>query len=424
MIYNNIKTRKRQFHSWVFFVGFLLTVFSFPLSVFAQSDEDRIIELRKQIEELERQAAQFKTNIAGEQAKAKSLRGEISILENQIKKLQTQISITSKNIDKTKIEIGNLETNIFDTHQKINYKKDSVGRLLLTLQRQDRENLLMVLIKNANLSDFLKQSQYAANVNTALLTLIDELKADKKNLEDTKSVAEDKKQELEELNKKQREQNSSLGQAKTGKNQLLTQTKGQEARYKKMLEDVEKKKTAFFNELKELELKVISGGLYIVHITADSIPPKGTKIFKWPEDDYHITQGYGMTTYAKRGAYGGAPHNGIDMAAGRGSPIKAIGDGQIVANGTNDGWGNWVAIKHVNNMVSVYGHMSSLSFLKVGSQVKVGDVIGYEGDTGNATGSHLHLSLYREFFTYLNSKKNGQLYFNYFEGSINPLDYL
>jgi murein DD-endopeptidase MepM/ murein hydrolase activator NlpD len=109
------------------------------------------------------------------------------------------------------------------------------------------------------------------------------------------------------------------------------------------------------------------------------------------------------------------------MSAGYGTPIKAIGDGKIVANGTNSGWGNWVAIQHTNNMVSVYGHMSSLSFLKVGTQVTTGTVIGYEGNTGNATGSHLHLSLYREFFTYL---KGNDLYFNYFEGSLNPADYL
>ena len=103
----------------------------------------------------------------------------------------------------------------------------------------------------------------------------------------------------------------------------------------------------------------------------------------------------------------------------------AIGDGEIIANGKNDGWGNWVAIKHPNqyNLISVYGHMSALSFLQVGTQVHAGQAIGYEGDTGNVTGSHLHLSIYKDFFTYVNGK-NDQLYFNYFEGSVNPLNYL
>ena len=191
-----------------------------------------------------------------------------------------------------------------------------------------------------------------------------------------------------------------------------------------MLADTERRKSLFFTELRELETRIIQGGIYIVHITAHNLPKKGTKLFKWPEDDFRTTQGYGMTTYARRGAYGGAPHNGVDIASGTGSIVKAIGDGEIVANGHNDGWGNWVAIKHPPyDLVSIYGHMSSLSFLRVGTQVKMGDIIGYEGSTGNSTGSHLHLSLYKEFFTYV-KEKSGQLYFNYFEGSINPKDYL
>ena len=409
---------------------FLATYYILHTTSFAsaQSDQDRIDQLRQQIEQLEKEAEQYRGNIAGEQAKAKSLKSEITTLENQIKKIQTQIKITSKNINKTEIEIEGLEGNIFDTRQKINYKKDTIGRLLLTLYKQDNENTLTILLKNANISDFFTQTQATTKLNTTLLILVTELKGEKDALEAHKSESEAKKQELEALNQKQKQQNSSLGQTKTGKNQLLVQTKGQEAQYQKMLVEVEQKKSLFFTELKELETKIIQGGLYILRITAENLPKKGTKLFVWPENDYHITQGYGCTSYARcnksRGPYGGAPHNGIDLASGYGNPVKAIGDGEIVANGKNDGWGNWVAIKHSPyNLVSVYGHLSAFEFLQVDTQVKAGQTIGYEGSTGNSTGSHLHLSLYKEFFTYL-KEKNGQLYFNYFEGSINPLDYL
>ena len=216
-----------------------------------------------------------------------------------------------------------------------------------------------------------------------------------------------------------------MSQAKVVQDNLLKITKGQEAAYQKMLQATEQKKSLFFTELRELETKIIQGGLYLVHVTASGLPKKGTVLFSWPEASHRITQGYGMTTYAKRGAYGGSPHNGVDISGGMGSRVMAIGDGEIIANGLNDGWGNWVAIKHPNqyNLVSIYAHMSSLSFLRVGTQVVEGQVIGYEGSTGNSTGSHLHVSIYKDFFTYV-KEKNGQLYFNYFEGSINPQDYM
>ena len=111
------------------------------------------------------------------------------------------------------------------------------------------------------------------------------------------------------------------------------------------------------------------------------------------------------------------------MTFGYGSPVQAIGDGEVIANGKNDGWGNWVAIKHSPyNLVSVYAHLSAFEFVRVGSQVKARDVIGYEGSTGFSTGSHVHLSVYKEFFTYIKDNNN-QLYFNY-DNTINPKDYL
>jgi len=405
---------------------FLLFSFFFlllPFSVFAQSEEDRMAELRNQIEELERQAGRYRDNIASEREEADSLKKEISIIQNQINKTQTQIYLTGKRIDTTEIEIESTGEDIFDTESTISYQKATIAELLLSVYRRDNESLLVTLVKNNSISDFFREAQYSATINESLLGLIGQLKNTKDNLHEQKDDLEDQKYGLERLNNQQYYEKLSLSETRSGKDDLLYITKGQEAQYQSLLEDIELRKSLFFTELRELETHIIQGGLYLVHIKAENIPPKGTTLFEWPEDDYRITQGYGRTSYARRGAYGGAPHNGVDMAAGFGSPVKAIGRGEIIANGFNDGWGNWVAIKHTNNMVSLYGHMSSLSFLRVGTQVQVGDVIGFEGSTGNSTGSHLHLSLYREFFTYIRDK-DGQLYFNYFDGSINPYNYL
>ncbi|MBI2063004.1 MAG: peptidoglycan DD-metalloendopeptidase family protein [Candidatus Yanofskybacteria bacterium] len=383
----------------------------------------KILDLRKQIEELTKQAEQYKGTIAQKQKQADTLKKQIDILNNQILQLQTKIVITDRQVTSTKLEIVDLEGQIFDASEKINKQKLAVGELLLFLYEQDRLSLLAVLLKSPRLSDFTDQAHQVQNLNNKLVGLLTELKTQKEDLEQGKQKLDLKKSELEALNSKQVSQKIALSGNKVGKDVLLAQTKGQEAKYQQLLSSVEKKKAEFFAELQKFEAEAVKSGAFIVHVTADSVPMRGSKIFQWPYDDYYLTQGYGMTAYARRGAYGGAPHNGIDIAAGYGTPIRPVASGAILASGFNNGFGNWVAVRHDRGLVTVYAHMRSPSGLVNGTPVTANSIIGYEGSTGNSTGSHLHLSLYRDFFTYINDK-NGQLYFNYFDGSLNPLDYL
>lgn len=393
----------------------------------AQTDDERIAQLREDIKRLERQADEYRQNIANEHSKANSLNKEISIIQNQINNIKTQINITVKKIDSTSLEIDNVTGEIYSTQNRIEYQKSAMGELLLELFRQDGESLLVAVMKNKNISDFLNHIQQTVNVGESLLALVSDLRETKNAYENHKDTLEGKKKELENLNHQQVIQKLSLNGTQKEKDDLLKTTKGQEAEYQRLLKEVETKQSLFFTELKEIETKIIQGGLYILRVEAKNLPPKGTNLFQWPEDNYRITQGYGCTSYARcgssRGPYGGAIHSGIDMSSGFGSPIKVIGDGEVIANGTNDGWGNWVAVKHPPyDLVSVYGHMSAFEFVRVGTQIKAGDIIGYEGSTGFSTGSHVHLSVYKEFFTYI-KEKNGQLYFNY-ENTVNPKDYL
>lgn len=83
------------------------------------------------------------------------------------------------------------------------------------------------------------------------------------------------------------------------------------------------------------------------------------------------------------------PHLGTDYAANKGTPIKAAGDGVITARGYTRGNGNYVKIKHNGTYTTGYLHMSRFGKFKQGQRVKKGDVIGYVGKTGLATGYHL-----------------------------------
>jgi murein DD-endopeptidase MepM/ murein hydrolase activator NlpD len=85
------------------------------------------------------------------------------------------------------------------------------------------------------------------------------------------------------------------------------------------------------------------------------------------------------------------PHRGVDYAAKTGTPIKAAGDGKIIHRGTKGGYGKTVIIKHGQTYTTLYAHLSRYNKkAKRGSKVKQGQVIGYVGSTGLATGPHLH----------------------------------
>ncbi|BAZ84863.1 M23 family metallopeptidase [Dolichospermum compactum] len=89
-------------------------------------------------------------------------------------------------------------------------------------------------------------------------------------------------------------------------------------------------------------------------------------------------------------------HEGIDIAAAKGTPILAAAAGKVVKASWDDwGLGNFIEIKHLNGNVTVYGHNSRLLVSK-GQQVKQGQIIAEMGSTGNSTAPHLHFEFYAD----------------------------
>lgn len=84
-------------------------------------------------------------------------------------------------------------------------------------------------------------------------------------------------------------------------------------------------------------------------------------------------------------------HKGTDYAAVRGTPIRATGNGKIEFAGRKGGYGNCIVIQHGQGIETLYGHMNAFAKgIKNGSRISQGDVIGYVGSTGLASGPHLH----------------------------------
>ena len=84
-------------------------------------------------------------------------------------------------------------------------------------------------------------------------------------------------------------------------------------------------------------------------------------------------------------------HTGVDYAASTGTPVKSTGDGKVAYQGNKGGYGQLVMVDHGHGYTTVYAHLSNFQKnINVGDNVKQGQVIGYVGQTGLATGPHLH----------------------------------
>lgn len=83
-------------------------------------------------------------------------------------------------------------------------------------------------------------------------------------------------------------------------------------------------------------------------------------------------------------------HRGVDYAARSGTPIMAAGDGKVIFAGWKNGYGRTVILQHNNKITTLYAHMSKFAGLRTGTRVRQGEVIGYVGASGLASGPHLH----------------------------------
>ena len=117
-------------------------------------------------------------------------------------------------------------------------------------------------------------------------------------------------------------------------------------------------------------------------------------LMKTPVDGARLSSRFGMRRHPILGYT--RLHRGLDFAAPRGTPIYAAGSGTIVAIGRNGDFGKYIRISHRNGYETAYAHMNGYArSLKKGAKVKQGQIIGYVGSTGLATGPHLHYEVLR-----------------------------
>ena len=405
---------------------------------------DKISEKGFKIEDLEKEIDIYNREIVKVQAESQTLTHAISELDWTRKKLNTDIAVTGNQIESTGYTIEKIQVEINNATGKIQSGNLAIANLMRTMDELEAQSLIEVLLANEELSDFWNDLESLQNSRETISDNLVALEILKNELKAKKSEDEEEKQELEELESKFVDQKKVVEYNKKEKTTLLTKTKSKESEYQGLLAEKKAAKEAFEQELAEYEsqLKII--------IDQSRLPALGSGVLGWPLKDLSIkscydgstdagncvTQYFGDTAFARTGAYNGKNHSGVDFRAAVGEQLYSSAAGTVIGVGDTDtvcryaSYGKWVLISHDNGLSTLYAHLSLIK-VQSGQYVHKGDIIGYSGNTGHSTGSHLHYSVYASEGVSIGQLKSracsGAIYtipLAPFNAYLNPIDYL
>lgn len=361
---------------------------------------DTVTDLRNKIAErntaiagLEKEIADYQKQIEATGKETKTLQSTIKNIDLEQKKLSAEIQLTASKITAVNLRLEELGDAIGIKQNRIDESRDALAETIRGLADVEKKTLIEALLSGATLSaiwgvaDDLERFQREVQTD---LTKTKELKAD---LEHTQTETETNRKKLVSLRADLADKNQLLSQNKKAKSALLTATKSKETEYRKILAERVARRDAFEKELLQFESELRFA------IDPSRLPSAGSGVLKWPLDSIKITQEFGDTAFARSGAYKGSGHNGVDFKASTGTRVlatlsgvvKGVGDTDAVCPGAS--YGRWVFIEHGNGLSTLYAHLSLIK-VSEGQSVSTGEVIGYSGETGYATGPHLHFTVY------------------------------
>ena len=292
----------------------------------------------------------------------------IDALDDSIESLSDDIAASTKKVAKAKEAYD-------DKKQEMEDQEENLNNRLRAMYKNGSVGFIDVILGSSSVSEMISNMELVQKIYENDMDVLQTLSKEATELEKVKKTLEAERATL--ASKK-----SSLAADKKEQNKLKSELEKEEDR---LVEEA--------NQLhRELQSMINTSG----PVVADK--------WVWPTpSSRYISYYFGWRihpVYNKKKF-----HTGIDIGASSGSKIVACGTGTVTKAQWYGGYGNCVIIDHGGGIVSLYGHMSSIS-VKAGQKVSAGQQIGKVGNTGVSSGPHLHL----EF------SKNGQL--------VDPLKYV
>ena len=334
--------------------------------------------------EIEKAAAELKTLTASLVA----ARAALKQYEQRIVTLESDLDEVAAGIEQSKVDLATRQALLQD-HLRVAYE-------------QSQTSLLEVLLSTDSLSDATSQLGFMLTLSDEDTRLAEEIQRARQRLEIRQETLREGRKTLGELRDATAEREAALddeaAQVAAAKKKL--DAKRKELEEFRKAQESQLAKTAANADQQADQIAEYQRALQGQRALVDRLKDEAMKLdiafrgrFAWPEKgSFIVTQEYGHTSFE-------AFHRGIDMAylsPHCGGPIYAAGDGTVLADGRpNSEYGDTaigVIIGHSQRLQSWYWHMSR-EIVNVGQKVKAGDILGYEGATGMATGCHLHFQV-------------------------------
>lgn len=374
----SIKEKRGRVFKRIIFALILFCFILYPMNADAITRNEK----QRQLDALNKQMAEQRALLAQKEKEAQTLANEIALIDGQIREAELAL-------ETTKIEIDNTNEDIAQKEEELRQQRKILAESLKLMYEERDTSLLETLLSSKSFSAVLDRIEYLNVVKNKIDATI-------KSIEQIKTELEAKRRDLESLKATQEGIAQSLNAQRAIKDQLLAQTQGQEAAYQQML-DANKKKYTQVNAMQAEEDSAGGGG------SGGCGTFYFTDYFTWPFAPIYQHRSVGRV--GCDGGYSG--HSGIDFGEYYGAPVLAAADGTVVGvyNSHSDGYnvcghpdyGNYVDISHNTphgTYYTRYAHMLQSVPISPGQHVTGGvTVIGFQGNTGNSCGSHLHFEI-------------------------------
>ena len=372
------------------------------VSVYPATAATSMSSLQNKLDKLSQSIVQHKKELSNAKKKEQAAKALESELKEKVTVVQSQISVLKGQIAEVQNSIGLKEQEIAAKEQQITEKEAEIAdqwgdfKQHMAAMQELRDGGSVAMLSAVNdLYELLTFNEVMQDISIKDTEILDNMKnakealeSDKLTLESQRSELQSKKADLDAQNSqmraKQNELNSSVAAAQMSAAEAQQAQKDAQA----AIESDEMNYEAVKKQIQKM-----------IAAAAASKPTLSFTGFICPLKSYsRISSEYGWRKNPVSGV--NRLHAGIDLAAPGGTPIYAAASGYVqVAGWSSGGYGNYVIIYHGkmsdgNQYSTLYGHMRSVA-TSAGKYVQQGEIIGYVGSTGNSTGNHLHLEVWK-----------------------------